>query len=116
MKRYIKSATQYPNYMKLERGRNKFAVYYTDPNDFGDMKAAVSEIHPYDDADYAWAKIEGLKVTFYNSKGVLDTMHLWSYEPDEYEDITEYVNDVLDTVCTDLLELNKSVAPVMVHN
>lgn len=94
----------------------QFAVRYNEPNRTGAMRAAIQMITPYDDAEYAWASIEGLKVTFYQGDKKLDDMHLWAYEEDEYEDIGEYVKSITDAVAKELINFNKDVDPVMVHN
>lgn len=118
MKRYIKSSTSYPNKWKIDKGDgHRFIMYYSDPDRFGTFTGDVTEIHPYNDADYAWAHIDGLTVKFYNRSGYIDKMYLWSYEPDDYaDDVAGYVYDVYDAVCDTLVDLNKDVKPVMVHN
>lgn len=120
MKRYIRSTTadQFPNRTKIDKGDgHRFFVYYTNPDRLGTMRAQIQEIHPYNDADYAWAAVDGLQVKFYNRKGLIDKMPLWSYEPDDYaDDVMSYVDDVLDAICDELVKLNENVKPVIVHD
>lgn len=117
MKRYVKSSTAFPNKWKLDKGDGyRFLMDYTDPDRFGTFSAHVTMLKAYDDADYAWASIDGLVVKFYNRKGFIDKMPLWSYEPEEYSgDVAGYVYDVFNAVCDELINLNKDVKPVMVH-
>lgn len=59
---------------------------------------------------------------FYRNGKVVDKMQLASFEPDDYEEYYEgaavdaYINDCLDTVATELLQMNRDVKPIMVHN
>ena len=107
----------YENQMTFKKGTHRFAVYFTDPGDFGNMHAIIYELHAYDDANYIWARIDGLNVTFLDKETEIDKMHLWSYEEEYYDgEINEYITDVVSTICDDLIEMNKDVKPVMVHN
>ena len=126
MKRYIKASSQYPEYVNIQHGRQQFGVHInTEDGPYeGTFAATVSEIHPYDDAEYTWAKIGfNGQVIFYRDGKVVDKMQLASYEPDDYEEqehgtsaVDQYINDCLDTVATELLQMNRDVKPVMVHN
>ena len=116
MKRMIKAATQYDHYMTYNHGRQKFGVHYSDPNRFGDMQAQVSEIHPYNEAEYAWAKIEGPTVKFIKNGKVVDRMNLGTYEEDEWENLDEFIDSQIDTIAVALMDMNKDVKPIMVHN
>lgn len=82
----------------------------------GLVYASLSKLAPYDDAEYVWAKIKGLNVDFIQDGKIIDHMPLWSYEPDDYEDVEEYVNQILDQVVVELKNMNKDIKPVMVHN
>ena len=125
MKRYIKSSSEYPEYINIQHGRQKFSVHInTDGPYEGSFAAQISEIHPYDDAEYAWAKIGfNGQVIFYRNGKVEDKMQLAGYEPDDYEEqeygtsaVDQYINDCLDIVATELLQMNRDVKPIMVHN
>lgn len=116
MKRYIRSATQYDHYMSYQHGRQKFSVHYSDPNAAGDMYAQISEIHPYDDAEYAWAKIEGPQVRFIKDGKTVDKMTLPAYEEEEWESLDEFIDAQIDTIASELMQMNKNVKPRMMYN
>lgn len=118
MKRYIKSSSALPNKWELDKGDgHRFIMRYSDPDRLGTFTADITEVHPYNDADYAWAHVDGLSAKFYNRQGYIDKMHLWSYEPEDYaDDVAGYVYDVFDAVCDELIKMNEKVKPVMVHN
>ena len=117
MKKYIK-ASSYTSYFNINHGRQKFGVHF-DPNGQypGAFAAQITEIHPYDDAEYAWAKIEfNGQAKFIKEGKVIDKMQLPAYEEEDYESIEEYYNDMLDSVAVELSNMNKSVQPRMMHN
>lgn len=116
MKRYIRAATQYSDSTTISHGNKRFFVHYDPMDQFGGIYAQISEIHPYDDAEYAWAKIDGLVAYFYQNGKVIDKMHLASYEEEDWETPAEYFDDVLDSVAVELIHINKDVKPIMVHN
>lgn len=124
MKRCIKANSQYPDYTIIQHGRQRFSVHinYDGPYE-GAFAAQISEIHPYDDADYAWAKIGfNGQAQFIKNGKVIDKLQLAGFEPDDYEEYYEgcsvdtYINDCLDTVAVALMDINRDVEPVMVHN
>lgn len=108
-------ASSYDSHCVIEHGRNRFSVYMDDvPTDqftFLPPRFQMSELHPYDDADYAWAKFDGGNVKFYRSGKLIDQMAIHEYEEDDYEDYDEYVSDILDSVAVTLRELNTDVKP-----
>jgi len=126
MKRYIKASSEYENYFTftpLNQLNKRFGVHYTYGGHVagGIFKAQVSEIHPYDDAEYAWAKINpNMQVIFYKDGKIVDKMQLAYYDEDDYEEVgkdhDDYINDCLRDVAEVLTDLNKDVRPIMVHN
>ena len=119
MKRYIKAdnASEYTSYITVNHGRQEFGVHINTDGPYpGSFKASMTEIHPYDDGDYAWAKIEfnGLTKFIRNGK-VIDKMQLPCYEEDDYEYIGEYLDEMLDSVAVELKNINKDVKSRMVH-
>lgn len=124
MKRLIKASAEYPDYLTIQHGRQKFSVHMNDNGPYeGSFAAQITEIHPYDDADYAWARIGfNGQVEFIKSGKVIDKMQLASYDPDDYEEYYEnasvdtYISDMLDSVAVELMHINRDVKPVMVHN
>lgn len=125
MKRYIKANTEYPNYITIKHGNRQFGVHINEDGPYeGSFAASISEIHPYDDAEYTWAKINfNGQILYYRDGKLVDKSQLWSYEPDDYEEqeygtsaVDQYINDCLDSVATDLIQMNRDVKPIMVHN
>ena len=118
MKRLIKASSEYNEYMTIQHGRQKFSVHISYDGPYGGSFAAqVSEIHPYDDADYAWARIKrNGQVEFIKGGEIVDKMQLPRYEEDEYETIDEYYADMLDSVAVELMDINKTVKPRMMYN
>lgn len=124
MKKVIKSSSEYPKYVTIQHGPRKFSVHINEDGPYeGAFAAQITEIHPYDDADYAWAKIGfNGQVKFIQNGKVIDTMQLPVYEPEDYEeyypnaDVDAYIDDMLDSVAVELLQINKNVKPVMIHN
>ena len=118
MKRMVKANTQYTDYATIQHGRKRFSVHlnYDGPYE-GSFAAQITEIHPYDDAEYTWAKIGyNGQVQFIRNGKVVDKMQLPTYESDDYESIEDYYNDMLDTIAVELINMNRDVEPIMVHN
>jgi hypothetical protein len=123
MKRIIKATSDFnselTDFETYTRNRQKFAIHQNNPADPNNWKATISEIHPYDDAEYLWARVGKrgtLSVEFIQNGKVIDTMQLHYYEPDEYEHEEEYYDEVTDAICLALLNFNKDVEPIMIHN
>ena len=121
MKRVISAASfnsQVTHYSNRIVKNQKFSIHQNFPKDPNNLKADISEVHPYDEADYAWARIGSkghMQVQFIRNGKVFDTMQ-FAYFDEDYHDPEAYINDVINTVCEDLLDFNKDVEPVMVHN
>lgn len=83
----------------------------------GFMWGDIQRIAPYDDADYYWAKITGNgQVQFIHNGKVEDKMQMWSYEEDDYEDINDYFNDIIEEAAKELDHFNDSIKPRMMYN
>lgn len=83
----------------------------------------ITKLAPYDDAEYFWAKIEpNGQVKYIHDGKIVDKAQLWSYDPDDYEDyghnegFYEYLEQVFESVATDLKEFNQNIELRMVHN
>lgn len=116
MKKYVK-ASQYNSYFTINHGKQKFSVHINTDGPYpGSFAAQVSEIHPYDDAEYAWAKVEFNGLTKFIKEGkIIDKMQLPTYEEDDYESVGEYADEMLDSIAVELMNINKDVEQVMVH-
>lgn len=122
MKRYIRSSQtpkykhEYTDHMVYTWGPRKYSVYFKNADDPENFQCQVSEIHPYDDAKYTWAKKDSpAGATLYRNKKLVDTIAVKEYDEDDYEDENEYINDVIVDICRALKEANKDVEPRMVH-
>ncbi len=113
MKRYIRSSTQYPERTTTTVNGQRFSIQYA-PFARG-IYAQISEIHPYDDAEYAWAKVDNSIAYFYKDGKLLDKMHLADYDEDMDGDYEVWWKDMIDSVAEELHNMNKDVKPVMVH-
>ena len=121
MKRYIRSAIKpsshpdYESYMDFNIGSRGFGAHYTARNDLL-IKGYVMSYHPYDDADYTWAKIEGPRVTFIRDRKVLDKMSIPDFDPDYDTDFDSYLNTMFTDIGKEMLNFDKDVERRMVHN
>ena len=82
---------------------------------FDNFAAQVTEIHPYDDANYAWAKIQNGVIEYFREGKRIDRS--FYFTADDYEiDNSEWCQTVVDEAIFRLRDMNKGVKPVMVHN
>lgn len=119
MKRYIKSnsASDYPVRRKIRgsSGNNYYIMMKNidEPESFG---CVVDVLNPYDDADYAWAKLEYGLIKYISGDGkVVARDVVRPYDPD-FEGKEEYVDDIVDELIEELEELNKDIKPVKVYD
>lgn len=101
--------------------KTDYRIKFYDINDYNDFYSQITEIHPYDDADYAWARNYSDNCFVFNiiqSGKIIDTVDLRNelfLNPDDYEDIEDYFRAISDCVIAVLNEYNKDVEPRMVH-
>lgn len=115
--------SRYSEHFVYSRSNTKFSIYTNDydEDDPDDFICQISEIHLYDLANYTWAvKTTPVEVLFYkkNSRGynqMVGSMNVPEWDADNYEDGTEYVNDVIDRVCVELIHRNADVEPKIDH-
>ena len=114
----ITSSTSDSEYMTYNRGGKRFGVHiYSDDPLYPAFD--VSEIHPYDNAEYAWARCgeQGAAcVEFIQNGKVIDKMQWHTYDEEDYEYPDEYLDEMIDQTCIELSNLNEDVKSVMVHN
>lgn len=117
MKRLIKASgsVRYDQTTIINHGPQRFHVKFTTHNDIIDA-VQITEIHPYDDAEYAWARMIGPQVTFIRDGKILDKMTMAEYDDEYYDTFDEYLDDTFDAIAVELRHFNKDVKPVMVHN
>lgn len=123
MKRYIRSsrATDYTDHYTLRKDGVKFSVYTKYVDDPDNFQCQISEIHPYDDADYAFVyKNSPADATVYkNGKpyGHIEVREWDDEAVEEYRGNTDkFVRDIINYLCTELRKFNRDVEPRMIHN
>jgi len=117
MKRYIKSSLE-KVYWELYKPslRNYRFSGQIDPIR-GQLFGDVQKIAPYDDADYAWAKVNGNGlIEFIKDGKIVDKMQTHAYEEEDYEDVNEYFNDIIESVAEELKKINQSIKPRMMYD
>lgn len=114
MKKLIVSSTlsEYDRNFVYNLGKQSFSVKVSESDDPYEFRFQISEIHPYDLTDYAWAKkVSPMEVNFYDDGKVIDRMTVPDYEEDDFESIGDYYQMVIDNVCEELRSINKSKNP-----
>ena len=81
---------------------------------FDQFKANISEIHPYDLAEYAWATLENGEVRYYKNGKLIDRTFYFNSDDIGIED-SEWADDVIMDVCDHLIKLNKNVEQRIDH-
>lgn len=126
MKKVIVSTTEHKSKLDqhntIMRNKKRYSVKYnlvnTEMDDhhlLKEFKAQVSEIHPYDDADYAWANINSGVIEYIQSGKVIDKSYYGS--PDDMDiEHYEWCDAVIDSAIDNLTVLNKDLEPRIIHN
>lgn len=124
MKRYIKSSTSKSDKTVRNTLRYKGTTFRINSTDisrccgsdslFDQFKANVSEIHPYDLAEYAWATLENGEVRYYKNGKLIDRTFYFNSDDIGIED-SEWADDVIMDVCDHLIKLNKNVEQRIDH-
>lgn len=95
----------------------QFHIYGKYMNSADNFQCQIAEIHPYDDAEYAWVrKSSPLDANIYKDGKLYGHMELreWDDEAaDEYhDDELKFVNDMVREMCKELRAINKYVKPI----
>lgn len=76
------------------------------------LNMQLSEIYPYPVTDYIWAHVSDRRVLYYGETGLLICSHwLQGYTDKEWADLDEYIDYIIDKVCSTLKLFNKDVYP-----
>ena len=115
--------------MKSPSGNNYRVKISLNPNLIGIPihRLSIVPIKPYDDAEYCWVRYRGdrggnfgramvLRDCRDGSQDFIDWITLFQYEPDEYDNIVKYAEDIVYTLAEDLDDINSDIEPIMVHN
>lgn len=114
----------YDEHMTQDFRGVKYMIHYvgldTSPSSdaqdlFNRFAAQVTEIHPYDDAEYAWAKIQNGVIDYFKDGKKIDRS--FYFNADDYDiDNSEWCQTVVDEAIHRLRDMNKGVKPRMIHN
>lgn len=78
----------------------------------------LTEIHPYDEAEYYWALYEGgswIRIIYNGQTKQRIATTPYADVEDDYEDQNDYVDQVIDSVMYELYHLNKDIKPRIDH-
>ena len=111
------------------KGKNRFSIHYDDVTDIEDpelsfkqFRASVSPIKPYDDGDYAWARIQNGSIDYFRKGKLIKKEYYFmfsDYGTDEdpfYENANDWISDITDRACDMLIDLNQNVEPRIIYN
>lgn len=111
----VQGSSSYDNIITVRREKHDFIVRYSGDRDYN-LKCQIHRVTPYDDANYTWARYDHFKAEYIRDRKVIDTSYMACYDDGEYEQFSEYCDDVVYTIIDNLIELDKNVEPRMVHN
>lgn len=120
----VTANSNYTQYMTRTLHRQMFGIHYTEVDTspeadalemFRQFKATVSEIHPYDDADYVWAKIENGVIKYIKDRKLVDKSYYMTADDWDVEN-SEWCDEVINQAMEDLLQLNKTVERRMMYH
>lgn len=83
---------------------------------FHRFKAQISELHPYDDANYAWASISDGVIEYRDGKGELIDQDFYFNADDMDVENENWCDEVVNIAIAKLNELNLNVKPKIIHN
>lgn len=94
----------------------KFSVYTMNEDYPANFQCQITEIHPYDLAEYAWAKKDSpaTATVYKNGKklGYIEVRDWDEYEENEDNPSPEkYIKEITDYICKELRSYNRKVEP-----
>lgn len=119
MKRYIRASEGEKVRSAFDMPGNNHYVFQGEIFRSGPIGVSgqITKVAPYDDADYFWAKIErNGQVKFIQDRKIKDKMQLWAYEEDDYENVDEYIDDIVTETAKELNKFNRDISPRIIHN
>lgn len=120
MKRYIKSDSAQPIYSERRKftfDGIQYVAYIRNADNPENLMFDISELHPYDEAEYAWArKVSPIMVNIYQAGKKIDEIYVKDYNQEEFVNPEGYVNTVIEVICEELREYNKKVDPKVDHS
>lgn len=117
-------ASKVPSYTghythKLSNGR-RYSVYTMYEGDADNFQCQITEIHPYDEAEYYWIRKESpASATVYRNgkkQGYIELREWDDDAQDEYDDRDEnFIADLVHYMCEELYAYNKDIEPRIDH-
>lgn len=114
----------YDERMTVSRGGKKFSVHYNHVDNslsadahqmWKDFKATVSPIKPYDDAEYAWAKIQDGYIQVIKGNKVVAKYYFLDADDMDIENI-EWCDAIIEQAIDYISEINDTVEEKIIHN
>ena len=96
----------------------KYSIYLNNEDNPDEISMQISGIHPYDDAEYAFARVESFRpnvAQIIKNGSFLSSVKMQPYNEEDWEDVNEYVNDFIDRVIAELERVNEDVEPKIMH-
>lgn len=124
MKKLIKSSTSiqaskaedWERRVVYNHGPRRFIAYMRNEDDPANFQCQVSEIHPYDLAEYAWAEKDSpSSATVYKDGKKIGYIRLHDYDPEDFEDDNDYLDYILDEIAVKLRDFNRNVKSRIDH-
>ncbi len=91
-----------------------YSVYTNNEDDPTKLSIQVSELHPYDDAVYAFARVESFRpnvAQIIKNGSFISSVTMPEYDEDDWETPQEYVDEFIDRIFYELHRVNKDVEP-----
>lgn len=99
---------------KYVRAGQPFMISILNEYDPDSFQFIVTELHPYDLAEYAWAKkVSPVEVAIIRDGKIESYIPLPEWDWDCYEDENEYYDELIGLTCVALKAANKSVEPMI---
>ena len=116
MKRLIRASitNDYTNRFKYSVNGQKFIIYSKYNDDPENFQCQITEIHPYDLAEYYWVKKDSPAAAKVIKQGkITGYIDIDEYDEDRYSDPQDYIDSIIDYMCTMLYSYNRDIEPII---
>lgn len=123
-KTVVSSAQQFNQHLTTNYKGQRYLIQYaavdTSPeadswNMFRDFYGQVTETHPYDEGDYAWASFKNGVVRYYRNGSIVEKSYYMDADDMNVEN-SEWCDAVISNIVEILYSLNQGVEKQMMHN
>ena len=120
----VSAAQQFDLHQSTRYKGQRYSIHYTevntspeaDPMDmFHDFCGQITEIHPYDEGDYAWASFKNGVVKYYRNGRVIEKSYYMDADDMDVENF-EWCDAVISNIVEILYSLNQGVEKRMMYN